>query len=189
MSRDKENLSPLKFIRREKILDVAERLFSQQGFRATTMEQVALEVGMSKVTVYSYFGDKDILFKAVAERLAERLKKIVKSELSSEDLLSQRISSALVEKHRLVFELVKKSAFSTELFSSKDKFAALIFKDADLEIEAMLAEALFQQGRSRAQSASIARLLFGASTGIANHSKSAKEMALDIKKLVNSVID
>ena len=44
------------------ILDAAKRLFVSQGFERVGMDQIATEAGVSKLTVYSHFGDKDSLF-------------------------------------------------------------------------------------------------------------------------------
>ena len=46
------------------ILDAAKRLFVAQGFAGVSMDQIAAEAGVSKLTVYSHFGDKETLFSA-----------------------------------------------------------------------------------------------------------------------------
>ena len=48
--------------KRAAILDAAKRLFVSQGFERVSMDQIAAEAGVSKLTVYSHFGDKDSLF-------------------------------------------------------------------------------------------------------------------------------
>ena len=48
--------------KRAAILDAAKRLFVSQGFERVSMDQIATEAGVSKLTVYSHFGDKDSLF-------------------------------------------------------------------------------------------------------------------------------
>ncbi|MHB1316042.1 MAG: TetR/AcrR family transcriptional regulator [Christensenellales bacterium] len=47
-------------------LDAAERLFMQKGFENTSIDEVAKEAGMTKRTLYQYFGSKEDLFYAVA---------------------------------------------------------------------------------------------------------------------------
>ncbi len=54
------------------ILDAAKRLFIAQGFDATSMDQIASEAGVSKLTVYSHFGDKETLFAAAAKAHCEQ---------------------------------------------------------------------------------------------------------------------
>jgi AcrR family transcriptional regulator len=53
---------------REGLVDAAERLFSKQGFHATSLDAVAAEAGFTKGAVYSNFGSKEDLFFAVYER-------------------------------------------------------------------------------------------------------------------------
>jgi len=47
------------------ILDAALEVFSNQGFSAATMDDIAAFAGVPKPTLYSYFASKDALFKAV----------------------------------------------------------------------------------------------------------------------------
>lgn len=53
---------PKDLAKRAAILDAAKRLFVLQGFDGVSMDQIAAEAGVSKLTVYSHFGDKDRLF-------------------------------------------------------------------------------------------------------------------------------
>ncbi|HEX7370241.1 MAG TPA: TetR/AcrR family transcriptional regulator [Rhodanobacteraceae bacterium] len=48
--------------KRAAILEAAKRLFPQNGFEGTSMDAVAAEAGVSKLTVYSHFGGKEALF-------------------------------------------------------------------------------------------------------------------------------
>ena len=50
--------------KRRAILDAARRVFLSEGFAAASIERIAAEAGVSKVTVYSHFGDKRGLFTA-----------------------------------------------------------------------------------------------------------------------------
>ena len=54
--------------KREAILAAAARSFFEKGFAATSIEQVAADAGVSKVTVYNHFGDKQALFAASVDR-------------------------------------------------------------------------------------------------------------------------
>ena len=53
---------------REKLVDAAERLFGQHGLEAVTMRQLAAELGVSPMTPYRYFADKDDILAAVRTR-------------------------------------------------------------------------------------------------------------------------
>ena len=51
--------------KRVAILDAAGRLFLQLGFDRTTMDAIAAEAEVSKLTLYSHFADKEGLFRAL----------------------------------------------------------------------------------------------------------------------------
>jgi len=55
---------PKDLAKRQAILDAAKRLFMRQGYASTSMDAVATEAGVSKLTVYSHFNDKETLFSA-----------------------------------------------------------------------------------------------------------------------------
>lgn len=54
--------------RREEILDAAELVFSEKGFDAATMDQVARKARVSRALVYVYFKDKTALHLAICLR-------------------------------------------------------------------------------------------------------------------------
>ena len=53
--------------RRTAILEIARAAFLQDGYAATSMSQIAAQVGGSKATLYNYFPSKKDLFIAVAD--------------------------------------------------------------------------------------------------------------------------
>lgn len=65
--RTKEQTARIRKERRRQILDAARRVFSQKGFDATNVSDVAAATGVSQGTIYHYFDSKDDLFMAVFE--------------------------------------------------------------------------------------------------------------------------
>lgn len=53
---------PKDLAKRAAILDAAVRMFTRHGFEGASMDQISAEAGVSKLTVYSHFGDKEALF-------------------------------------------------------------------------------------------------------------------------------
>src|SRR5829696_3834308 len=56
----------------EELMSAAARLFIEQGFHATSVDEIALEAGYTKGAVYSNFDSKEDLFFAVYERRADK---------------------------------------------------------------------------------------------------------------------
>src|SRR5437870_1900370 len=49
----------------ERIKQKAHELFMQYGLRSVSMDDIANQLGMSKKTIYQFYGDKDELVEAV----------------------------------------------------------------------------------------------------------------------------
>ena len=59
--------------RQEAILRGAARAFAHSGYAATSMEDVAAASGITKLIVYRHFDSKEDLYRAVLERVSDRL--------------------------------------------------------------------------------------------------------------------
>lgn len=57
---------------RDRVCDVGERLFADHGPEAVTIRQLATEMGVSAMTPYRYFKDKDAILAAVRARAFDR---------------------------------------------------------------------------------------------------------------------
>jgi TetR/AcrR family transcriptional regulator, regulator of autoinduction and epiphytic fitness len=65
----------------EQILRGAVQEFLARGYAAASMDRVAAAAGVSKATVYSHFGDKETLFKAMVECLAKQRMQVIMEDL------------------------------------------------------------------------------------------------------------
>jgi len=62
---------PKDLTKRKAILEAAKRLFPRHGYDGISMDSIAAEAGVSKLTVYSHFKDKDALFAAAVKARCE----------------------------------------------------------------------------------------------------------------------
>jgi AcrR family transcriptional regulator len=62
---------------REKIIDVAARMFRTYGIRAVTMDMLAAEMNISKRTIYEVFTDKDELLKGVLKSMLVKQQELI----------------------------------------------------------------------------------------------------------------
>lgn len=63
--------------RREQILEAATTAFARTGFAATGLGDIAAEAGISQAILYRHFDSKTDLYRAVLERVCERLAEAV----------------------------------------------------------------------------------------------------------------
>ncbi|RDZ26191.1 TetR/AcrR family transcriptional regulator [Lysobacter silvisoli] len=82
---------PKDLSKRAAILEAATRMFIRLGYDATSMDQIAAEAGVSKLTVYSHFGDKEALFLAAVKAHCERFLPTLLFEPSPETPLRERL--------------------------------------------------------------------------------------------------
>ncbi|MDO7880900.1 TetR/AcrR family transcriptional regulator [Antiquaquibacter soli] len=88
---------------RGRILESARTVFLREGYLGTTLDQVAVESGVAKRTIYNLYADKDDLFRAtilsaieIADRFAASIAADVVEVDSVEDLpsIAERLAEA-----------------------------------------------------------------------------------------------
>jgi AcrR family transcriptional regulator len=75
------------------ILDAAEKLFSERGFTAVTMRDIAAEAGVSHALVHRYLGSKEDVYRATLVRSED----LIRSAASDDDELLTAASLMLRE--------------------------------------------------------------------------------------------
>ncbi len=75
----------------EQILQAARAEFLQHGYAATSMEDIAIAAGVSKPTLYVYFGNKRDLFAAIIEHERERYAGLVLAGGSGRENIQLRL--------------------------------------------------------------------------------------------------
>jgi TetR/AcrR family transcriptional regulator, cholesterol catabolism regulator len=102
--------------RREQILEIATRLF-QRGFRATSLDHVAAELGVTRPALYYYFRSKEELLAAIYDRavgvLMDRAAVVFAQDLKPDKLLHK-----LVEIH--VRTMLQEQPIVRVYFQEKD---------------------------------------------------------------------
>jgi AcrR family transcriptional regulator len=78
-------------VKREQILDGAQRVFMRMGFDASSMNDITREAGVSKGTLYVYFRNKEDLFAAIIQRnklvVYEKLRSIIEADKPVREML------------------------------------------------------------------------------------------------------
>ncbi|MDF7659411.1 helix-turn-helix domain containing protein [Erwiniaceae bacterium L1_54_6] len=92
-------LAPLTFdpqaAARDRILNTAQRLFYQQGIRATGIDKVIAEAGVTKVTFYRHFPAKNALILAFLQQRHQRWMTAFCAALEQQPVLADALPAAL----------------------------------------------------------------------------------------------
>ncbi len=81
---------------RQQILAAAERVIMRYGVPKTTMDDIGKEAGVSRPTVYRYFGDRDALLGALIERRSRMLFARAREFIFSHDTFADQLIEGLV---------------------------------------------------------------------------------------------
>src|ERR1044072_8327011 len=136
------NSQDLKDPFKEDILNGARDLFERFGFKKTTMEDIARQVGKSKSALYYYYKTKEEIFEAVILRDIEASQALVAEAVKKEESATSRFRVLFTT----LLEGVKQksnqfSVFKSELHETHFLFDSIV-KKRDLYIEEMIKDIL-----------------------------------------------
>jgi len=117
---------PWKEQRHQQILDAAFEEFAARGYESTRLEDVAKRAGIAKGTIYLYFKNKELLFRAVLrDQITHVLRDFAEyaetSSVSSEDLIRE----LLVRQYSELVGNAKARSIIRLLISESHKFPQL----------------------------------------------------------------
>ncbi len=94
-------------LRKKQILQSGFTLFSEQGFQATTMEQIATSVSVARTTLYEYFKSKeDILFSLLDEVVAEQPTKPKEGSVKEQLTFLAEVSLKRLQKNFQLYKIL-----------------------------------------------------------------------------------
>lgn len=81
------------------LLDAAEQMFSEQGYKQTSVAQVAERAGVSRASFYVYFSSREEVFRALAQRVHDEINNVQQtagdSSTDPRDVIAVAIDAAL----------------------------------------------------------------------------------------------
>lgn len=105
--------------RERQMLDVAEEVFGEHGYRGTSMDEIADRCGVSKPMLYDHFGSKDGLLLACMTRskaeLYEATQKAMAGATAPEDVLWRGMVAyfAFIDAHGRSFVMLRDELMAT----------------------------------------------------------------------------
>jgi AcrR family transcriptional regulator len=133
--------------RRQQLLDIGRSLFSERGFDAASIEEIASRAGVSKPIVYEHFGGKEGLYAVVVDREMQSLLDRVTGALTAghpRELLEQAALALLtyVEDEPDGFRILVRAS---PVASSTGTFSSLL-NDIASQVEYILAREFKTRG-------------------------------------------
>jgi TetR/AcrR family transcriptional regulator len=116
---------------REDILAAAARLFAEQGFSATSMNQVAEACGVAKPTLYHYFQDKQELLAQICDSHVHALLALVE-DVKARQLAPDAQLRALIERFTRAYA---DAQAQHRVLTSEIKFLADAERERLLDVE------------------------------------------------------
>ncbi|MCY1672793.1 TetR/AcrR family transcriptional regulator [Novosphingobium sp. SL115] len=100
-----------------RILDVAEALFAQHGYGATSLRDIAAQAGLQQPGLYKHFSGKDDLYRQVYERALKPMTDLMDAILAGPDdrfdELTDRMTDLLAQ-HPNIAKLLVRAAISSD---------------------------------------------------------------------------
>jgi AcrR family transcriptional regulator len=75
-SKSKETSINAAAVRKEEVMNVAARLFAAKGYYATTLDQIAEEIGVTKPALYYYVTSKEDILRTIVNRIMEPMEEV-----------------------------------------------------------------------------------------------------------------
>jgi AcrR family transcriptional regulator len=133
-----------------KIIQTALEIFSKNGYRGTTMDDIAKKLGVSKGALYSYFKSKDDILKEIFQSNHQILRETLCKSVDDQDYLQ-----AMEKAYKLMTENYDEFVHTSfELFAlaSHDKNIRSIIREdheKDVEVISELLQNLKEKGKIR----------------------------------------
>jgi len=106
--------APIATTTEDRILDATERLLAAMGLRKMTMEDVAAEAGLTRRTVYKYFGSKQELAFASIDRVVSKVRDKLEDIAVSESPVQDRLKRMAVARITVRLEAVQSYRMSLD---------------------------------------------------------------------------
>jgi AcrR family transcriptional regulator len=182
--------------KRAAILDAALRLFSQYGYRRTSIDDIAHDAEIAKGTVYLSFKSKEEIFRALCERLIERADSAVKLARATTGPVDERLVAVLEAKFGLFFETVYRSAHAAELMDSKNRLSADLFAQSGRRYMKVLREMIEEATRTgelaparmELDADDLAQMLVAAAHGIESAATSRAQYHRRLREIVRVIV-
>ena len=83
--------------KKEIVIETARKLFTQYGYKKVSMDEIAKKSNVTKKTIYTYFKDKDSMFKYFVDEELNNMKQMIEHIRKSNKTFIEQITKAVYE--------------------------------------------------------------------------------------------
>ncbi|HKO43803.1 MAG TPA: TetR/AcrR family transcriptional regulator [Pyrinomonadaceae bacterium] len=181
---------------KDSILDATDRLLARYGYRKMTVEDIALEAGIGKGTIYLHFSSKEDVVLSHIDRIIERLKDRLREIADTDITATVRLRSMLMTRVLLRFDSVQHYTQSLNDLLAALRPGLLARRAQYFEAEAEIFAEVLLSGRQSGEFSFdnenvTARALLEATNGLLPYSLSASELGerREVEQRVSAVAD
>lgn len=80
--------------KKEIVIEKARELFTKYGYKKVSMDEIAMNSGVTKKTIYSYFKDKEAMFRYFVDEELEKMKSKIDEEKNKKSFI-ESVSTSL----------------------------------------------------------------------------------------------
>ncbi|UCB46449.1 MAG: TetR/AcrR family transcriptional regulator [Spirochaetota bacterium] len=115
--------------KKEKIIEIATKIFSRFGMKKSTMDEIAQHIRMGKSTLYHYFKSKEDIFLEVVKKEADTFKTYLRDELKQAHTPDEKFRVYAKGRMKYLQELVNYYTTLTDAYLDMYSFAEEVRKD------------------------------------------------------------
>jgi AcrR family transcriptional regulator len=108
--------------RKDEILDAASKLFARHGYKKTTLDEVAGEIGIVKSALYRYFANKEELFNAMIDRIAGEHMDAAEKAVQGTQGIEDKLRAHLLASYEATVVRVEKDLMPIEVWNELKPF-------------------------------------------------------------------
>jgi AcrR family transcriptional regulator len=166
---------------KEAILDATDRLLARYGYRKMTVEDISIEVGIGKGTIYLHFTSKEEIVLSHIDRIVERVKERLREIAGSDLTAAERLRLMLLTRVLFRFDSIQHYTQSLNDLLAALRPGLMARRAQYFEAEAEIFSALLVAGRESGEfefqnEDATARALLQATNGLLPYSLSATEL-------------
>lgn len=181
---------------KDSILDATDRLLARYGYRKMTVEDIAVEAGIGKGTIYLHFSSKEEVVLSHIDRIVERMKERLREIAKSDAMAAERLRLMLMTRVLFRFDSVQHYTQSLNDLLAALRSGLLARRAQYFEAEAQIFAEVLRAGREAGELSFddervTAHALLQATNGLLPYSLSKSELGSrrEVSLRVSNVAD